>query len=159
MTLVFVSPPSVAKPPSSGLPQTTKSMNIFNFDNLLVMACQQSQVQRLLLAFATAELPEDATPVQRIEFEQGAGGALVPAMCVDKAASEIIDFASMKREATQFAIPWKVLFASSLSGLGNQSPPDDQVQAALQRMVEAIKLGAFANMLAFDESGHTISLA
>ncbi len=134
-------------------------MNISNFDDLLAVAGQQAQAQRLLLVFATAELPEDATPAQRIEFEQGAGGALVPAMCVDKAASEITDFAAIKTEAIQFKTPWRVLFASSLSGLGHQPPPDDQVQAALQRMVDAIKLGAFANMLAFDESGHTIALA
>ena len=134
-------------------------MNISNFDDLLAVARQQAQAQQLLLVFATAELPEDATPAQRIEFEQGAGGALVPAMCVDKAASEITGFAAIKTEAIQFKTPWRVLFVSSLSGLGQQPPPDDQVQAALQRMVDAIKLGAFANMLAFDESGQTISLA
>jgi hypothetical protein len=133
-------------------------MNISNFDDLLAAARQQAQAQRLLLVFATAELPDDATAEQRAEFEQGGGGALVPAMCVDKAASEIIDFASVKRESTQFDTPWQILFASSLSGAGDQAPPDEQIQAALQRMIDAIKLGMFANMLAFDEAGHTVSL-
>lgn len=134
-------------------------MNIANFDHLLTAARQQAQAQRLLLVFATAELPDNATPAQRSEYEQGAGGALAPAMCVDKAANEIVDFASMKQETTQFDIPWKVLFASTLSGAGDQAPPDEKIQSALQRMVDAIKVGAFANMLAFDEAGHTISLA
>lgn len=134
-------------------------MNISNFDDLLAAARQQRQTQRLLLVFAATELPDDATAQQRLDFEQGVGGTLVPAMCVDKGAHEIDNFAAMKQEATQFAMPWKVLFASSLSGIGQQAPPDDQVNAALQRMVDAIKQGVFANMVAFDELGEAISLA
>ena len=40
----------------------------------------------LLFVFAGAELPDDATPEQRQRFAEGAGGALVPLMCVDKVA-------------------------------------------------------------------------
>jgi hypothetical protein len=133
-------------------------MNISSFDDLLLAARQQPQQQQLLFVFAAAELPDDASPAQRAGFEQGVGGALVPVMCVDKVPDDIIDFAAMKRESTQFVTRWQVLFASSLSGTSHQALADEKIKSALDRMVEAIKRGAFANMIAFDDAGQAISL-
>jgi len=131
-------------------------MTISNFDDLLAVARQQPTAQRLLLVFATAELPDNATPAQRAGFEQGVGGALVPAMCVEKTPDEIDDFASLKSEATQFAMPWRVVFVSSLSGTANQAPSSEEAEPALQHMVDAIKTGVFSNMAAFNVEGHAI---
>ena len=133
-------------------------MTISSFDDLLLAACEQPQGQRLLLVFASADLPGDATPEQRAGFEQGAGGALVPAMCVDKTPDEIGNFERLTEEARQFAAPWRVLFASSLSGTGDAPPTSKAAEPALQRMVDAIKQGAFANMIAFDTQGDAITL-
>ncbi|PKO62930.1 MAG: ribonucleotide reductase subunit alpha [Betaproteobacteria bacterium HGW-Betaproteobacteria-18] len=133
-------------------------MTISCLDDLLLAACEQPQAQRLLLVFAASELPDDATPEQRAGFEQGAGGALVPTMCVDKTPDEIGNFERLKQEADQFDAPWRILFASSLSGSGDQPPASDAAEPALQGMVEAIKLGGFANMIAFDTSGIAITL-
>lgn len=133
-------------------------MNISSFDDLVLAARQQAQPQQLLFVFAAAELPDDATPAQRAGFEQGIGGALVPVMCVDKASEDLTDFVAMKGESAQFVARWQVLFASSLSGKGQQAPADEKIKAALDRMVEAIKLGAFANMIAFDDAGQAIAL-
>ena len=133
-------------------------MTISSFDDLLLAACEQPQGQRLLLVFASADLPDDATPEQRADFAQGAGGALVPAMCVDKTPDEIGNFERLTEEARQFAAPWRVLFASSLSGAGDAPPTSKAAEPALQRMVDAIKQGAFANMIAFDTQGDAISL-
>lgn len=133
-------------------------MTISCFDDLLLAACEQPQAQSLLLVFAAAELPDDATPEQRAGFEQGAGGALVPTMCVDKTPDEIGNFERLKQEAEQFDAPWRMIFVSSLSGAGDQPPTSDAAEAALQGMVEAIKLGGFANMIAFDTSGIAIAL-
>ncbi len=134
-------------------------MTISSFDDLLLAACEQPQGQRLLLVFASADLPDDATPEQRAGFEQGAGGALVPAMCVDKTPEEIGNFEQLKQEAAQFGPPWRVLFASTLSGASDAPPDSAAAEPALQRMVDAIKQGAFANMIAFDTTGNAISLA
>ncbi|MDR3370843.1 ribonucleotide reductase subunit alpha [Rhodoferax sp.] len=133
-------------------------MNISSFDDLVLAARQQTQPQQLLFVFATAELPDDATPEQRAGFEQGVGGALVPATCVDKTLDDISDFSAIKREASQFVKNWCVLFASSLSGADTLPPAQEKIQSALDRMVEAIKLGAFANMIAFDDAGQAIAL-
>lgn len=134
-------------------------MTISSFDDLLLAACEQPQGQRLLLVFANADLPDDATPEQRAGFEQGAGGALVPTMCVDKTPDEIGNFERLSQEAAQFGTPWRVLFASSMSGKGDEPPTSKAAEPVLERMVDAIKQGMFANMIAFDNSGAAITLA
>lgn len=134
-------------------------MNIETFDDLLLAASQQAQGQRLLLVFTNADLPEDATPAQRAAFDQGAGGALVPAMCVDKTPDEIGNFEQLQREAGQFNTGWQVLFASTLSGSGSEPPSSETAEPLLTRMVEAIKRGDLSNMVTFDRLGQTIDLA
>jgi hypothetical protein len=132
-------------------------MTISSFDDLLLAACEQPQSQRLLLVFASADLPDDATPEQRAGFEQGEGGALVPTMCVDKTPDEIGNFERLTQEAKQFAAPWRVLFASSLSGKGDAPHTSKAAEPVLDGMVDAIRQGMFANMIAFDNSGAAIT--
>ena len=133
-------------------------MTISNFDDLLHMARQQAQPQRLLMGFTSAELPDDCTPEQRRDFEAGNGGALVPAMCADKAPDEIRDFAALKQESGQFQSQWQVVFVAALSGRNNTAPASKDIEQTLDRMVESIKLGALDDMIAFDTSGSAISL-
>jgi hypothetical protein len=64
-------------------------MNIEHFDDLLAAARAQPTPERLLLVFSRAELPDDASPEERLAFEQGMGGALAPVFCVDKDANEL----------------------------------------------------------------------
>lgn len=132
-------------------------MNILCFDDLLAATRAQPTAQRLLMVFAIADLPDDATAQQRADFEAGDGGALLPAMCVDKATDELDSFAAMAQEATQFGVPWRMVFASTMSGLGQQPPSSDATRPILEHMVESIKLGAFSNMIAFDTHGNAVS--
>ena len=132
-------------------------MNILCFDDLLAATRTQPTAQRLLMVFVTADLPEDATAQQRADFEAGDGGALLPAMCVDKTTDELESFAAMALEATQFGVPWRMVFASTMSGLGQQPPSSDATRPILEHMVESIKLGAFSNMIAFDTHGIAVS--
>jgi len=108
--------------------------------------------------FASAELPSDCTPAQREQYEAGAGGALVPCVCVDKAPEEITGFAGLSQESKQFEVNWQVVFVSSLSGINNTPPSSQQAESALQRMVESIKLGALGTMIAFDLQGDAVDL-
>ncbi len=133
-------------------------MTISCFDDLLSAARQQHQPQRLLLVFANAELPTDCTDTQRQEFESGAGGALVPAVCVDKGANEVGHFEDLIRESKQFKVNWQILFASTMNELSDWQVTDLSVQAALQGMVESVKRGALANMIAFDRQGLAVAL-
>lgn len=133
-------------------------MNITSFDDLLQAARQQPHAQRLLLVFAGAELPQDCSPAQRAQFEAGTGGALMPLMCVDKGPDELLGFSELKQESQQFECPWQVLFASSLSGLHQDLPSAKATETALHTLVESIKLGRLANMIAFNTQGHALLL-
>jgi len=134
-------------------------MNIASFADLLQAAQAQPMPQRLLLVFASAELPDDCTAQQRADFLAGHGGALVPQMCVDKSPAELRDFAQLKQEASQFPGEWQVLLASSLSGSVNAEPEEAAIDQALQRMVATIKAGQLANMIAFDAQGQALALS
>jgi len=134
-------------------------MNIASFDDLLLAARQQPTAQRLLLVFAGASLPPDATPEQRAAFDAGQGGELAPLMCVDKTPDELDGFATLVREAEQFGQPWVIVFAAALSGSATQAPSSDDAQAPLQRMVESVKAGQIGAFIPFDRSGRAVRLA
>jgi len=133
-------------------------MNISSFDDLLSAARQQDLPQRLLLVFATAELPADSTPEQRRRFEAGAGGALVPNFCVDKTPEEIESFAGLKRESEQLKQHWQVVFVSTQSDNPDHHVATQAATQALERMVADIKGGALANIIAFDQHGSAMVL-
>ncbi|MEY4736316.1 MAG: hypothetical protein RL302_635 [Pseudomonadota bacterium] len=131
-------------------------MNIENFNDLLQAARSQTVAQRLLFVFVGVELPEDATPAQRADFEAGHGGALVPLMCVDKTPDELASFDTLVQEAEQFGKPWTLVFAAALSGTNHQAPTIADADKPLQAMVEAIKRGDMGTYIPFDAQGHTV---
>jgi hypothetical protein len=67
-------------------------MNISS-DGDLLAAAAQSQSQRLLFAFARAELPPDANERQCCAGRRD--GVLTPVMCVDKTVSELGSFEAL----------------------------------------------------------------
>lgn len=133
-------------------------MEISHFDHLLAAARQQPDAQRLLLVFAAASLPEDATAAQRARFEAGESGELAPLMCVDKDPADLKDFAALQAEALSVGEGWALVFAAALSGQGRQAPASPQVEAALARMVEAVKSGNLSGMIPFDRQGEAVQL-
>jgi hypothetical protein len=85
------------------------------FDQLLRGAAAQPEPQRLLFVFATAELPEDATPAQPERYAAG-GGTLAPVICVDKGLDELIGFDALVTKSREADAPWHVVLAAGLSG-------------------------------------------
>lgn len=126
------------------------------FDQLLRAAAAQPEPQRLLFVFATAELPEDATPAQRERFAAGAGGTLTPLMCVDKAPAELSGFDEFVAESHTTGPRWQVVFAAGLSGRNGRSPSAEQVEQALQTLVERVRDGRIDGLLALDSSGEPL---
>ena len=133
-------------------------MCIASFDDLLVAARAQSQPQRLLFVFAAVELPDDATPAERANFERGQGGALVPQMCVDKAPGELASFGDLVQEAALFGKPWGMVFAAAMSGAGDKALTSADADQPLERMVEAIKQGRIGAYIPFDREGHAVQI-
>ncbi|MEW6704353.1 MAG: ribonucleotide reductase subunit alpha [Pseudomonadota bacterium] len=129
------------------------------FQQLLSAAAAQPQPQRLLFVFAGAELPADASDAQRVAYERGEGGALAPLMCVDKAPEELSSFEALVAESRTAGPPWQVVFVAALSGREGEPPPGEQLERALQHMVDAVKQGAVERFLAFNPQGETLSFS
>ena len=127
-----------------------------DFDQLLQSAAAQPQPQRLLFVFATAELPEDATPAQRERFAAGAGGTLSPVVCVDKGLDELSSFEALVTESRESGSAWQVVFVAGLAGRNGQAPAAEQVERALQSMVERVRGGMIESFLALDPAGETL---
>lgn len=132
-------------------------MNILEFADLLRAAEQQAQPQRLLLVFASAELPADATAEERHRFEFGAGGNLRPVLCVDKLPAELTDFPALRDEAARTGMVWDLVFAAGLSGRGGVAPSSDEAEQSLKQMVAAIESGSIGQFLAFDRDGQVVA--
>ena len=132
-------------------------MSILHFEDLLVVALQQDEPQRVLLVFARAGLPDEATGEQRRQFLQGNGGTLTPVLCVDRGARELESFDSLVAESRQIGEDWDVAFVSSLSGYDGVMPTPEQAEQPLRVMVRAIQVGNTNNMLAFDRQGKILS--
>ena len=133
-------------------------MDITTFDDLLQAARQQPDPQRLLLVFAGATLPDAATAEQRRRFEAGEGGELAPLMCVDKDPHALPDFATLRTEAEPRGPRWTLVFAAAIGGQAPLPPSDSQVDAALQAMVEAVKVGDIERFVPFDRQGQAVRL-
>ena len=134
-------------------------MEITSFDDLLRMATGQDGLQRLLLVFCKAEMPEDATPQQKAEFEAGEGGALVPVASVDKFPEALGSFATLQAEAAEHGLDWDVLFVAAMERTPDEGP--DQIAAVdqtLEAMVSAVKAGQVGSFAPFDASGTVLAL-
>lgn len=134
-------------------------MAISSFDDLLRLALEQAQPQRLLLVFAAAGLPDDASDEQRARFEAGEGGTLTPQLCVDKAPGELASFQALVAESRRLGQPWDIVFVAALAGTGASAPTPAQADAALKGMVESIKSGRIGGFVAFDARGEAVRLA
>ena len=132
-------------------------MDIQSFNDLLNAARAQTEPQRLLFVFVSAELPDDATDSGKQRHAQGQGGSLRPVLCVDKLPAEVLDFASLRRESERTEMQWDLVFAAGLSGRGGHPPSADEAEQPLKMMVGAIETGSIANFIAFDRQGLAVS--
>lgn len=130
-----------------------------HFRQLLIAAAAQPEPQRLLFVFATAELPDNATPEQVERFRRGKGGSLTPQMCVDKAPGDLADFAALVAESRKAGPPWQVVFAASLAGQANQPPTKDRIGQALKTMVEAVRGGGIGGFTAYGPQGGFLEIS
>jgi len=127
-----------------------------HFDQLLKTAASQPEPHQLLFVFAASELPDEATAAQRERFLAGAGGALAPLMCVDKAPTDLADFSALAEEARRAGPPWQIVFAAALAGQDGKPPTTAQIEVALQSMVDSVMAGGVGRFAAFDTQGDPV---
>lgn len=133
-------------------------MSLENFDDLLNVACNQPAAQRLLMVFAAKELPEDATTDQRAAFARGAAGVLAPVFYVDKLASELRDFRTLRAEAGSLGKGWDIVFIGAMDDRAGASAQAREGPAELERMLDDVKSGRIARYLAADHEGNFVRL-
>ena len=133
-------------------------MPIHDFSGLLHAALEQPEPQRLLLVFAAAELPGDASAEETASFQRGEGGALAPVVCVDKLPGEIDSFAALLDESQRTGVAWDILFVASLPGRAGLAPNADEAVQPLRMMVEAIKDGRIGEFIAVTRDGALVQL-
>lgn len=133
-------------------------MPLETFDDLLLLARAQPEPQRLLLVFAAAELPPDATAAQRQSYAHGEGGTLTPQVCVDKRPEEIASFAALAQESRATGMDWQMLFVAALPGRGGHAPNSDEAVQPLRLMVEQIRGGHIAHFLTVAGDGRLVQL-
>lgn len=133
-------------------------MEISSYNDLIALARQQPEPQRLLFVFTKAELPPEATKEQQERFEAAEGGYLIPATCVDKLVEEVTDFEALVEESKQTGVDWDMVFVAGMSGMGGTPPSSDQAEQPLKMMVEQIKAGTIANFVTFNKSGEAVSV-
>lgn len=127
-----------------------------HFQQLLRAATAEPEPQRLLFVFAAAELPPDATTQQRERFEAAQGGALAPLACVDKAPEELSSFEALVAESRNASPAWDVVFIAGIGGRGGCPPTAQQVDSALQTMVDGVKGGSIRSYLALNPAGEAL---
>jgi len=128
-------------------------MTLTCFDDLLSLAREQPEPQRLLFVFAAAGIPEDATPAQRARFEAGEGGTLTPLACLDRPPDELDSFDALVAESREFGAEWSIVFVAALAGGDGVVATSEQAEAPLQQMVDSIEAGHIGRFLAFDTLG------
>ncbi len=128
-------------------------MEIANFDDLLRAARAQPRPQRLLFVFTAAVLPDAPTAAQRAAFEAGEGGALEPLMCVDKSPDEMAGFEALVEESRAFGRAWQLVFVAAMDAADERA-----TDAALERMVAAVREGRLSGLLPLDRHGRALQL-
>ncbi|MFW5969868.1 MAG: hypothetical protein ACOCP9_04455 [Halofilum sp. (in: g-proteobacteria)] len=129
---------------------------IVDFDSFLEIAQASDEPQRLLFIFLRVALPEDATEDERLRFEQGSGGGLMPVMYVDKAPGELESFSGLAEESRVMGEDWQMVLAAALVGDG-EAPSDAEVEDAFSSIIKTVHAGGdLSSMLAFDREGDPV---
>lgn len=128
-------------------------MDIASFDDLLRAARAQPRPQRLLFVFAAAVMPDAPTPAQRAAFEAGEGGALEPVMCVDKSPDDLAGWDALLEESRAAGPAWQVVFVGAMDAADTRA-----TDAALERLVAAVREGRLAGLLPLDRQGRVLDL-
>ncbi len=133
-------------------------MNISSYEDLLNAANAQPQPQRMLFVFTKAELPGGHTKDQQEQFKARKGGALMPAMCVDKLASARVSFANLTEESRQTGKDWDIVFVACMSAKSGDVTESEEAEQPMKEMVKSIQVGSIGNYLAFDRDGEMVRL-
>ncbi|MBT1451333.1 ribonucleotide reductase subunit alpha [Glaciecola sp. XM2] len=123
------------------------------FSDLLSMANEQPDPQRLLFLFASAQ----ATKKSKKRDDQK--GTIEPTMVVDKLPDELSTFEALVKEADAINKEWDFVFIASLSGQMRTPPTSDEAQTYLDKMTDDVMTGSnIRKYVVFDREENPIEL-
>lgn len=123
------------------------------FSDLLSMANEQPDPQRLLFLFASAQ----ATKKSKKRDDQK--GTIEPTMVVDRLPDELSTFEALVKEADSINKEWDFVFIASLSGQMRTPPTSDEAQTYLDKMTNDVMTGSnIRKYVVFDREENPIEL-
>jgi len=105
------------------------------FSELLTMATQEEQPQRLLFLFASVE---ESNPKKSKKHKKG---TITPVMCVDKLPAELSDFDALVKEADSLSKTWDFVLISGLNGQNGVAPTEEDAEPFLNKMTNDVAGG------------------
>jgi hypothetical protein len=127
------------------------------FSLYLQDALKQTEPQMLIFVFTRLVLDDNATAEQRLAFEQGEGGRLLPVSCAYRVPAELSDFNDLKSISGLIDKPWDVVFISSIIEPSSQQPVSGDVNQVLQGIFYFFASGQFQLFLALNQQGEQLS--
>ncbi len=130
------------------------------FEQLLTLANQQPDPQRLLFIFLKAVLPTESSAEELEHFEASQGGQLQPVMCVDKALSELTTFDALAEESKETGKDWQIVLIAALAGKDGVAPSSKEAEEALDTMLKVVQGGGdLTKFMALDHEGDPINFS
>lgn len=130
------------------------------FEQLLTLANQQPDPQRLLFVFLKAVLPTESSAEELERFEASQGGQLQPMMCVDKALSELTTFDALVEESKETGKDWQIVLIAALAGKNGVAPSSKEAEEALDTMLKVVQGGGdLAKFMALGHDGAPINFS
>nr|WP_136251587.1 ribonucleotide reductase subunit alpha [Ningiella ruwaisensis] len=105
------------------------------FSDLLEMANEQPDPQRLLFLFASAKA------TNKSKKRDDKRGEISPVMVVDKLPEELSNFDALVKEADSINKDWDFVFIASLAGDQKRPPSSDDAQPYLDKMTDDVMRG------------------
>jgi len=125
------------------------------FNELIKMAEQQDEPQRLLFLFSKADSGSDKPATEK----HPKNGTIEPKMCVDKLPTELSSFEALVKEADGINNDWNFVFIAGLSGQNGQAPTTEMADPYLNKMTNDVVTGQnIANYVVLDRKGQPIEL-
>jgi len=126
---------------------------MLSWNELVAMAEQQEEPQRLLFVFSKFEVREGEDP-----NDGAADFSVEPVMYNDKPVDDISSFEELVKETQEAEFHWDVVFVAGLGGSNGELPSPETAEDHLQKMIRAIYQGQIQHFAAYNQSGEKVEL-
>jgi hypothetical protein len=131
-----------------------------HFEQLLALANQQPEPQRLLFVFLKAVLPVDSSPEELASFESANGGQLKPMMSVDKALEELSTFEALLEESKETGKEWQMVLIAAMPGRNGNQPTAEEVEGGVDTMIKVVQGGGdISQFMTLDRNGEPVQFS